>query len=312
MATSDIIMIQENSNSDFLERRISAVSSGKVIKINASAIPEAMTLASSDISGLDTALSNKIETSQRGVASGVATLDATGKVPASQLPDAVVGGVIYKGTWDASTNTPTIPSASSSNKGFYYVTSISGNTNIDGISDWKLGDWIISNGTAWEKVDNTDAVISVAGKTGNVTLVVSDISSLQGILDSKASTNSPTFTGSVTLPATTNIGSVSSTEVAYLAGVTSGLQTQLNGKQASLGFTAENTANKNQNNGYCGLDNLGKIAVAQLPATVINWASPPATKISTGTAGEISYDNDYLYICVAPNSWKRIPLAIWS
>ena len=43
----------------------------------------------------------------------------------------------------------------------------------------------------------------------------------------------PTFTGSVVLPSTTSIGNVSSTELGYLDGVTSAIQTQLNGKAAS-------------------------------------------------------------------------------
>jgi hypothetical protein len=43
----------------------------------------------------------------------------------------------------------------------------------------------------------------------------------------------PTFTGTVVLPSTTSIGLVSSTEIGYLDGVTSSIQTQLNGKEAS-------------------------------------------------------------------------------
>ena len=37
----------------------------------------------------------------------------------------------------------------------------------------------------------------------------------------------------------------------------------------------------------------------------------PATATSTGTAGEIKYDSDYVYICVATNTWKRSALATW-
>ena len=43
----------------------------------------------------------------------------------------------------------------------------------------------------------------------------------------------PTFSGTVTLPSTTSIGDVSSTELAYVNGVTSAIQTQLDGKLAS-------------------------------------------------------------------------------
>lgn len=49
---------------------------------------------------------------------------------------------------------------------------------------------------------------------------------------------SPTFTGTVTLPSTTSIGTVSSTELGYLDGVTSAIQTQLNTKAVTTTYTA--------------------------------------------------------------------------
>lgn len=49
-------------------------------------LPSAHNHAITDITGLSTALSNKLDTSQRGAASGVASLGADGKVPTSQLP----------------------------------------------------------------------------------------------------------------------------------------------------------------------------------------------------------------------------------
>ncbi|QDQ27704.1 hypothetical protein FNU76_15845 [Chitinimonas arctica] len=49
----------------------------------------------------------------------------------------------------------------------------------------------------------------------------------------------------------------------------SGLVAALNGKQASLGFTPESTANKGAANGYAGLGADGKIPAGQLPALAI-------------------------------------------
>lgn len=46
----------------------------------------------------------------------------------------------------------------------------------------------------------------------------------------KSTINSPTFTGTVVLPSTTSIGNVSSTELGYVDGVTSGIQNQINTK----------------------------------------------------------------------------------
>jgi predicted heme/steroid binding protein len=99
-------------------------------------------------------------------------LQAFGKVQ-NQI-NSLVGGVQYQGTWNADTNTPFLQS-SVGVKGEYYVVSVPGSTNLNGITDWKLGDWAIYNGTAWDKVDNTDAVVSVNGYTGAVVLTFSDV-----------------------------------------------------------------------------------------------------------------------------------------
>jgi len=90
----------------------------------------------------------------------------TGKIKTSHLPDSILGQVEYQGGWNAATNTPAIPAAATGNKGHYYVTSVAG--SLFGL-DFNTGDWIISNGTSWEKVDNTDAVATVFGRTGSIT-----------------------------------------------------------------------------------------------------------------------------------------------
>jgi hypothetical protein len=99
-------------------------------------------------------------------------LQAFGKVQ-NQI-NGLVGGVQYQGTWNAATNTPFLQS-SVGVQGYYYVVSVAGNTNLNGITDWQLGDWAIYDGTAWQKVDNTDAVISVNGYVGAVVLTASDV-----------------------------------------------------------------------------------------------------------------------------------------
>lgn len=109
-----------------------------------------------------------------GAANGVATLDGGGTVPTSQLPAAVLGAVKYQGTWNATTNVPTLTS-SVGTQGYYYVVATAGSTDLNGITDWKIGDWAIYNGTAWQKIDNTDVVTSVNGFTGPVVLTASDV-----------------------------------------------------------------------------------------------------------------------------------------
>jgi hypothetical protein len=122
-----------------------------------------------------TALDDKENLARYNTANGYAPLGADTKVPLANLPDAVLGASRYQGTWNAATNIPPIPPAAPSNNGWYYVVSVPGNTNIDGINQWLLGDWVISNGQYWQKVPNTDAVLSVNAKTGAVVLVKADI-----------------------------------------------------------------------------------------------------------------------------------------
>ena len=129
-----------------------------------SAMTAATTIPNTDITGLGTA-----STKDAGAALGVATLDATGKVPISELPAAVLGALSYQGTWNASTNTPTLTS-SVGTKGYYYVVDVAGTTDLNGITDWLVGDWAVFNGSVWQKVDNTDAggdVVGPASATDN-------------------------------------------------------------------------------------------------------------------------------------------------
>jgi len=40
--------------------------------------------------------------------------------------------------------------------------------------------------------------------------------------------------------------------------------------------------------------------------------SAPASASSSGTAGDIRFDADFVYVCVATNTWKRSALSTWS
>ena len=118
-------------------------------------------------------------------------------------PPLIVSGTVnYKGTWDASANSPTLnASPAASTKGDYYVVSTAG-TQF-GIT-FVIGDWIISNGTAWEKVDLTDAVSSVFGRTGAVVGVSTDYSAV-GLTNTAIGASSPSTGAFTTVSASTPI-----------------------------------------------------------------------------------------------------------
>ena len=152
-----------------------ATLTGYVIGNGTGAMTASTTIPNTAITGLGTA-----STKDAGVANGVATLDGSGTVPISQLPAAVLGALSYQGTWNATTNTPTLTS-SVGTKGYYYVVSVAGTTNLNGITDWQVGDWAVYNGTAWQKIDNTDAVTSVNGYTGTVVLNATDVGAVSSV-----------------------------------------------------------------------------------------------------------------------------------
>jgi len=143
--------------------------------LNTSVVPESGSVYFTEPRVLATVLTGLNLSGGGTIAATDSILTAFGKVQ-NQI-SALVGGVYYKGTWNASTNTPTLTS-SSGTKGWYYIVTVAGSTNLDGITDWKVGDWAIFNGTTWDKVDNTDAVSSVNGFTGAVNLGLGDISNV--------------------------------------------------------------------------------------------------------------------------------------
>ena len=99
----------------------------------------------------------------------------------------VAGGLSYQGTWNASTNTPALASGVGTN-GYYYIVATAGSTNLDGITDWQIGDWLMFNGTVWQKIDQSNLVTSVNSQTGAVVLTTTNINEGTNLyyLDSRA------------------------------------------------------------------------------------------------------------------------------
>lgn len=90
-----------------------------------------------------------------------------------------------------------------------------------------------------------DSAITNAKISASAAIAQSKIDGLGAALDLLAPKAAPTFTGTVTLPATTSIGTVSSTELGYVDGVTSAIQTQLDAKATSATVTSHTSATTN-------------------------------------------------------------------
>ena len=103
-------------------------------------------------------------------------LTAFGK--AQNQINGLAGAMTYVGTWNASTNTPTLTS-STGTKGYLYKVSTAGTTTLDGISQWNVGDEVVFNGTVWDKINGiASEVVSWNGRVGAVTLTTADVNAV--------------------------------------------------------------------------------------------------------------------------------------
>jgi len=140
------------------------------------------------------------------LAPGSSNLDA---VNYQQLTDAVAGVLVYQGTWNASTNTPTLASGVGT-PGYYYIVSVAGSTNLDGITDWLPGDWAIFSDQAtdvWQKIDHTN-VLNGAG-TGNKVTKWSGSGTSYTLTDSSITDTGSLVTIANPLSVTGNVGATS-------------------------------------------------------------------------------------------------------
>jgi len=129
-----------------------------------------------------------------GANSGIATLDSTGHLTSSQIPTSLAGAVIFKGTWNANTNTPTLTNGSGT-AGWEYAVS-TGGTALG--YTFNAGDYVIYNGTTWQQIPGSGTAASAGTLTGTTlasNVINSSLTSV-GTLTNLTVTN--TITGSIT------------------------------------------------------------------------------------------------------------------
>ena len=177
--------------------------------------------------GNDSRITGAQQTSEKGNANGYASLDSGGKVPVAQLPNSIME---YQGTWNASTNSPTLADGTGSTGDVYRV-GTAGSANLgSGSISFVVGDYCIYNGTIWQKADTTDAVSSVAGRTGDVTLAAADVSGVATVTGTETLTNktltSPTVNGASINGYTEGVVAIGTVTSAHTLSLTNGtLQT---------------------------------------------------------------------------------------
>jgi len=112
----------------------------------------------------------------------------------------------YQGVWNASTNTPTLTS-SVGTAGYYYVVSVAGTTNLNGVNNWNVGDWAIFQNGVWEKVPGSDSESFTNLTTTNLA-----VTGLTGYM--YANNTSGNVTASTTIPTTALSGTITNAQLA--------------------------------------------------------------------------------------------------
>ncbi len=132
------------------------------------------------VDGVDIALEETLteKIANKGAANGYAPLDASSKVPVTNLPASAQTGSEYKGIYNATTNTPTLIDGTGTNGDFHRV-SVAGTQDFGaGNITFDIGDLVLYDGTLtlWQKVDGSpDLVQSVNGFQGVVVLTSTNI-----------------------------------------------------------------------------------------------------------------------------------------
>ena len=114
-----------------------------------------------------TALDDKEDTINKGVANGYAPTDGSNRIPESFLP---ISTVVYKGTFGSggSTTGGDLPS-SGNTTGDKYICDTNGYVSTEAGLTFDSGDMALYDGSGWHKVDNNESVSSVFGRLGVIT-----------------------------------------------------------------------------------------------------------------------------------------------
>lgn len=178
----------------------------------------------------------------------------------ASLPDPME----YKGTWNASTNSPTLTDGSGNNGDVYQVT-VAGTQFSPAIS-FEVGDKVVYNGATakYEKWDMTDAVSSVNGQTGAVVLTTSNISEGSNLYftDERAQDAVGTIlTDSNTIDFTYNDGTPS---------IVADVKTQMSITSDVSGLKLVGDSSSPGNTKYYGTDGSGTKGFFSIPATGVS------------------------------------------
>lgn len=275
-------------------------------------LPPKTIVAGSNISVADSSTSATVSVANVGSPNGIASLDGGGKVPVSQLPASIME---YKGTWDASTNTPTLADGTG-DAGDTYRVSVGGTQNLgSGSITFDVGDYVIYNGTIWQKSDTTDAVASVNSLTGNVVLTTANIAdstdkryitdAQQTVLTNTSGTNSgdQNIFQRIAIAGNSDVvADTTSDTLTLVAGTNVTLTTDASTDTITINSSG---GTNNYFNSYLGfgfknslINSTFNVTQRIIPGSAISWTS--THPISPNTDGNYNFDRWYM-LCDGAN-----------
>jgi len=267
------------------------------------------------IAGLSLSKKMFISASEKGAANGVATLNANGKVPGEQLPsyvDDIVEGYLYDGSFYED---PEHTTEIQGETGKIYVDILtnrsyrwSGSAYVEiGNNDEYTADRALvsdTNGKITASDITTEELATLDDITGNIQEQINGkISSTEkgaanglATLDANGKvtdTQLPTVTANKALVSDengiTSASSVTSTELGYVSGVTSAIQTQISGKQDAITGAASSITSTDLTASRALMSNAsGKVDASAVTATELGYVSGVTSAIQTQIDGKQS------------------------
>jgi len=119
------------------------------------------------LDALKTLADAAVPTGTKGQPNGVASLDSGGKIPIGQIPASLTSPLKFQGTWNASTNTPTLADGTGT-EGYVYRVSVAGTTSLDGEASWEVGDELYFDGTVWNKLSASGGDVTITLPTSSI------------------------------------------------------------------------------------------------------------------------------------------------
>jgi len=205
----------------------------------------------------------------------VITVNAQGQI--TSISTQATNAPSYQGTWNASTNTPTLTS-SVGTQGYYYIVSVAGTTNLDGNALWSVGDWAIFGNGKWERIAGSTSESFTSLTTTNLA-----VTGLTGYMYANGSGN---VTAATTIPTSALSGTISNAQLAN-SSVTIG------SSSLSLGGTLSTLAGVSISGSTSTLSNIGNSSLTNSSITINgNLVSlGGSTTVSASTTNALTINN---------------------